>query len=105
MRKSEIFNKVLDIVAAETEVSQACILSRCRRREVVDARYLLVKALLEAGFYKNEIARFARLTNRAVEIMSSKFNDRQEQSGRMFNIMNQRISSSVSDITHSLMSC
>lgn len=105
MRKSEIFNTVLDVVAAETEVSHACILSRCKRREVVDARYMLVAALLDAGLYANEIARLTRLTGRAIEVISSNFDRRRAQSGRIFDVMYQRISSSVRVSAHSLMSC
>ena len=100
-----MFNKILSVVAEETEIPAECILSRCKRREVVDARYMLVAALLDAGLYKTEIARLARLTGRAVEVISSNFDRRRAQSGRIFDVMYQRISSSVRVSAHSLMRC
>lgn len=105
MCKKEVFQAALSVVAAETEIPEECILSRCKRREVVDARYMLVRSLLDAGLYKKEIARLARLTGRAIEVISSKFDERRAQSGRMFDVMYQRISSSVRDCARSLMSC
>lgn len=105
MCKKEVFRAALSAVAAETEIPEDCILSRCKRREVVDARYMLVAALLDAGLYANEIARLTRLTGRAIEVISSNFDRRRAQSGRIFDVMYQRISSSVRVSAHSLMSC
>lgn len=42
MCKSEIFNRILNTVSQETEITIDEILSRSHRKEIVDARYLFV---------------------------------------------------------------
>lgn len=59
IRKTEIFAKILDIVANETELTSEQILSCCRTAETVDARYMLVHLLRREGIYISEIARTA----------------------------------------------
>lgn len=91
MRKSEIFNMVLDIVAAETEVSQACILSRCKRHEVVDARHMLCHFLLQQGMPLSVVAERMGCTLRNVERIREEFENRQQQGGRVFKFVFERI--------------
>lgn len=45
MCKSEIFNKVLDAVSSQTEITREQILSSCKSVEVVDARCILFHLL------------------------------------------------------------
>lgn len=99
MSKADTFNDILEIVARETEIETDVILSSCRRREVVDARYMLVNALQRHGFYNNSIATMMNLSIRAVEIMTERFQDRQEQSGFMFKLISSRISKHIRSLT------
>lgn len=99
MSKADTFNAILEIVARETEIEAEVILSPCRRREVVDARYMLVNALQRHGFYNNSIANMMKLSIRAVEIMTERFQNRQEQSGFMFKLISSRISKHIQSLT------
>ena len=91
MRKSEIFNTVLDVVAAETEVSHACILSRCKRREVVNARHMLCRSLMDQGMTVSDVAERLRCTRRNVEKIEECFDDRMKGGGRVFEFVFERI--------------
>ena len=67
IRKTEIFAKILDIVANETELTSEQILSCCRTAETVDARYMLVHLLRREGIYISEIARMMHFSRRGIE--------------------------------------
>lgn len=95
MSKADTFNEILEIVARETGIDAETILSPCRRREVVDARYMLVNALHRHGFYNDSISAMMNLSRRAVEIITEQFRDRQEQSGYMFKLTYSRISKQI----------
>ena len=64
IRKTEIFAKILDIVANETELTSEQILSCCRTAETVDARYMLVHLLRREGIYISEIAHMMNFSRR-----------------------------------------
>lgn len=64
IRKTEIFAKILDIVANETELTSEQILSCCRTAETVDARYMLAHLLRREGIYISEIARMMHFSRR-----------------------------------------
>lgn len=51
MCKSEIFNRILNTVSQETEITIDEILSRSHRKEIVDARYLFVYFFTQQGFH------------------------------------------------------
>lgn len=76
MCKSEIFNRVLDVVSQQTEVSREQILSRSKSMEVVDARCILFRLLQEQGLYPGQIATQARKTPAAIRYLLSHFEDR-----------------------------
>lgn len=95
IRKTEIFAKILDIVANETELTSEQILSCCRTAETVDARYMLVHLLRREGIYISEIARMMHFSRRGVEKMLSQFDDRLAQSGPLFQITLKRIANKV----------
>lgn len=71
MCKSEIFNRVLDVVSQQTEVSREQILSRSKSMEVVDARCILFRLLQEQGLYPGQIATQARKTPAAIRYLLS----------------------------------
>ena len=76
MCKSEIFNRVLDVVSQQTEVSREQILSRSKSMEVVDARCILFRLFQEQGLYPGQIATQARKTPAAIRYLLSHFEDR-----------------------------
>lgn len=51
MCKSDVFNRILEIVAQETEVSAEEIIGKRRTIEVVDARRILFFLLRKEGMY------------------------------------------------------
>ncbi len=50
MKKSEIFNNVIEIVSNCTEISTKDIVSSCRRADIVDARCIAIHWLFTKGF-------------------------------------------------------
>lgn len=95
IRKTEIFAKILDTVANETELTSEQILSCCRTAETVDARYILVYLLKREGIYIREIARMMKFSRRGVEKMLSQFDNRLTQSGPLFEITLKRIANKL----------
>ena len=75
MCKTELFSHILDVVAAETELSRDAIFSKNKSREIVDARYILV-------YY---------LTPQGVRQIAHTFKVRRKQSGKIFEITLQRV--------------
>ena len=90
MCKSEIFNRVLDVVSQQTEVSREQILSRSKSMEVVDARCILFRLLQEQGLYPGQIPTQARKTPAAIRYLLSHFEDR-VKSNKMVKIYLQNI--------------
>lgn len=95
MCKTEMFNKILSVVAEETEIPTECILSRCKRREIVDARYILVYFMHRSGYYTSTIATYMKFSRRAVEKMLELFDERQKQSGRIFSWLKERVANKL----------
>lgn len=95
MCKTEMFNKILSVVAEETEIPAECILSRCKRREIVDARYILVRMMHRSGYYTPTIATYLNVSRRAVEKMVELFDERQKQNGRMFTLSIERVANKL----------
>lgn len=76
MSKSDMFNQILRLVADETEVPPVRILSGKKDAETVDARYLLVHFLLEAGFTPAYISEKAGVSERTVSNIQTNFETR-----------------------------
>lgn len=76
MCKSDVFKKILEFVTNETEVDANLILSDKRTAEIVDARYIVVKLLHDAGFYNQTIAKLIHHTEKSVSIILYNFSDR-----------------------------
>ncbi len=67
MCKTELFSHILDVVAAETELSRDAIFSKNKSREIVDARYILVYYLhTVAGFDISYISDRMKMTPQGV---------------------------------------
>lgn len=76
MCKSDVFNRVLDIVSRETEIDASEIIGKGRTIEVVDARCILFQMLREEGMYPSQIAQKAHKTSAAVRYLLADFEKR-----------------------------
>lgn len=95
MCKSEIFERIVGVVAEETEIPRERILSKSKNAELVDARYLLVHFLWRRGFHAPVISALMNYSRRPVEKMISQFDLRRRQSSRMFETLLVRIASKL----------
>ena len=75
-RRTEIIERVIEIVEEETEIERERILSRDRSLEVVDARHLTVALLAKMGIYTTRIAFVLKLTPRNIQYVLTHFDDR-----------------------------
>lgn len=87
MLKSEVFEKVLQEVVAQTEISRERILSQETCVEVVDARHILIYIMHTLGFYPRQIAELMNCTPANVRKALSLFRDRVSSN----NIMQQHL--------------
>ena len=78
MIPKEILDFYVDAVVAACEVSREKLLSNCRVEDVVDARYILIQLLYEAGAYPSMIASAIGFTSRAVLYALEKFDGRRK---------------------------
>ncbi len=91
MCKTEIANRVLEIVSKETEVSVQEIKGKGKTIDIVDARYLVVYFLYKNGFYTSDISRIIGIGTHAVRLIIRNFDTRRTQSGMLFEINLKRI--------------
>lgn len=87
MLKSEVFEKVLQEVVAQTEISRERILSQETCVEVVDARHILIYIMHTLGFYPRQIAELMNCTPANVRKALGLFRDRVSSN----NIMQQHL--------------
>lgn len=90
MCKSQIFAAIINLVAQEMEVPSEKILSDDKTMETVDARYLIVRLLLEEGLYPAQIASKIRKTNRCVNYIITNM-DTRFQHGKILRILFEKI--------------
>lgn len=76
MNKNELFDYILRLVICETEVCPGQILSARKDTESVDARYLLVHYLVDAGFTPSSIAARTGIPERTVSNIQTNFDTR-----------------------------
>lgn len=76
MKKKEIYTYIINVVAEECEVDATAIESKSKVAEVVDARYMLAKCLLNYGYYPSEVAKMMGITTRAIGYIVATFDDR-----------------------------
>lgn len=87
MPATEIFQKILTAVSAETEIEPQVILSENKETDVVDARFILIHLLLRQGFSAARIARLTGRTSRMVSYVNNHFDTRLRQSRYMRSIL------------------
>lgn len=81
MKPSEIFQKVLSVVAEHTEISEAQILSTCRTYEVVDARCIAIHYWKQYGLETTYLMQqLNRKHHNSILHLYNLFNDRQKAS-------------------------
>ena len=83
MPATEIFQKILTAVSAETEIEPQVILSEKRESDVVDARYILIHRLDRCGLSSPHIARLMGKNPRFVNYVKSNYDQRLKQSRYM----------------------
>lgn len=87
MLKSEVFEKVLQEVVAQTEITRDRILSQEICVEVVDARHILMYIMHTLGFYPRQIAELMNCSPSNVRKALNLFRDRLSSN----NIMQQHL--------------
>lgn len=73
MKKDDVKNFCLEIVANEVEISNEMILSPSKSEDVVDARHLLVMLMYDIGLYPTSIAKLMGCTVRNINVIISGF--------------------------------
>lgn len=87
--KTLIFNQILEAVEAATEVDRALILSRNKKKEVVEARSLLFHYLYAAEFTRRQIADITGLTRQCVAAQIQSFPSKDQRSNWLTTLMQQ----------------
>lgn len=75
MKVKEYFETVIDAVSMQTDLRRGLILGS-RTREAVDARWMVVRLMRDAGFYSTQIAPLVGLSVRTVQIILISFDNR-----------------------------
>ena len=86
MCKKELFEKIIEIVSEITEVSREEILSRSRRADVTDARYLVLYILYTHGVRIYKIAELSGIPCRSVYYAINSFSMRSDIEGTILNL-------------------
>lgn len=87
--KTIIFNQILEAVEAVTEVDRAQILSRNKKKEVVEARSLLFHYLYAAEFTRRQIADITGLTRQCVAAQIQSFPSKDSRSKWLLSLMRE----------------
>lgn len=86
MCKKELFEKIISIVSELTEIPREDILSRSRRADVTDARYLVIYTLYMQGVKIYKIAELTGIPCRSVYYAITSFSMRSDRDGTILNI-------------------
>lgn len=84
MTVEDYYRRVTDVILDLTEVERADLEGKRRTTEVVDARWMIVKLLREAGYYPTQIAPVMKMTVRQVQSIISTFDIRLRYSDLIF---------------------
>lgn len=87
--KTIIFNQILEAVETATEVDRALILSRNKKKEVVEARSLLFHYLYVAEFTRRQIADITGLTRQCVAAQIQSFPSKDSRSKWLLSLMRE----------------
>lgn len=87
--KTIIFNQILEAVEAATEIDRALILSRNKKKEVVEARSLLFHYLYAAEFTRRQVADLTGFTRQCVAAQIQAFPSKDERSNWLTTLMKE----------------
>mgnify|MGYP003299821348 CR=1 FL=1 len=87
--KTIIFEQILSAVEEATEVPRALIISRNKRKEVVEARSLLFHYLYIEGFTRRQVADITGLTRQCVAQQIQAFPDKDSRSKWLLSLMRE----------------
>lgn len=76
MQKKVLCERIVALVAEETDLPVEDIMSSRKRADIVDARYLAVYAMLQQGVTLYYVAEFMKMTQRNVYHIQEHFDDR-----------------------------
>lgn len=76
---AEFADRVITLVAEETDIPKEAILSKSRAAEVVDARHLAIKLLHSKDMYPSKIASLFNISTRCVNYAITNFDCRVSQ--------------------------
>ena len=78
MCKTELLEHIIALVAQLTELSAEQILSKSRRTDIVDARYIAVAVMLKKNISVYRIAPYMNMSERNVYRVAERFDDRKD---------------------------
>lgn len=87
--KTIIFEQILSAVEQATEVPRALIISRNKRKEVVEARSLLFHYLYIEGFTRRQVADITGLTRQCVAAQIQAFPSKDSRSKWLVALMSE----------------
>lgn len=87
--KTIIFEQILSAVEQATEVPRALIISRNKRKEVVEARSLLFHYLYIEGFTRRQVADITGLTRQCVAAQIQAFPSKDSRSKWLLSLMRE----------------
>lgn len=73
MKKNDVRNFCLELVANEVEISGEDIMSQSKSEDVVDARHLTIMLMYDIGLYPTAIAKLMGCTARNINAIISGF--------------------------------
>lgn len=87
--KTIIFEQIISAVEQATEVPRALIISRNKKKEVVEARSLLFHYLYIEGFTRRQVADITGLTRQCVAAQIQAFPDKNSRSKWLLSLMRE----------------
>ena len=76
MKAADYVSKVVEVVSDLTGIDKDEILGRGKAAEVVDARWMVVKLVREAGYYPAQIAKVMGMSVRHIQAVLAEFGTR-----------------------------
>lgn len=80
MTAKEYIEKVVEVSSYLTGIDREEILGQGKIREVVDARWMVIRLMRDAGYYPTQIAPLMKMSVRNVQNIASTFADRMDYS-------------------------
>lgn len=76
MCKSQIINHIMEAVVNETEVPEELIRSSRKRPDIVDARSIAIKIMIENGLYPEQIAGYMNTSSATIRNLLTHYDER-----------------------------